>query len=98
MANFDSQSSATYQVIANLLRHIESLGIPKSDWCIYDSGQTLELTTELYNQISQTAEFQAFEAIGGYYSLEDGNPYLPELDAAIAKRCCEAQIAFIFEA
>jgi hypothetical protein len=38
MTNFDSQSSATYQVIANLLRHIEGLGFPKSDWCIYDSG------------------------------------------------------------
>jgi hypothetical protein len=99
MANFDSQSSSTYQVIANLLRHIEGLGFPKSDWCIYDSGQTLELTTELYNQISQTAEFQTFESIGGCYSLEDNNPYLPELEgtraAAIAKRCCEAQIAFI---
>jgi hypothetical protein len=80
MANFDSQSSSTYQVIANLLRHIEGLGFPKSDWCIYDSGQTLELTTELYNQISQTAEFQTFEFIGGCYSLEDDNPCLPELD------------------
>ena len=84
MINLDSQSSATYQVISNLLRHIESLGFPKSDWCIYDSGQTLELTTELYNQISQTAEFQAFEAIGGHCSIEDNNPYLPELDAASA--------------
>jgi len=41
MTNFDSQSSATYQVIANLLRYIEGLGFPKSDWCIYDNGQTL---------------------------------------------------------
>ena len=80
MTNFDSQSSSTYQVIANLLRHLESLGFPKFDWCIYDGGQTLELTTELYNQISQTAEFQTFESIGGCYSLEDDNPYLPELD------------------
>jgi hypothetical protein len=80
LINFDSQSSATYQIISNLLRHIESLGFPKSDWCIYDSGQTLELTTELYNRISETSEFKAFESIGGCYSLEDGNPYLPELD------------------
>jgi hypothetical protein len=80
MTNFDSQSSATYQVIANLLRHIEGLGFPKCDWCIYDSGQTLELTTELYGKISQTTEFQAFESIGGCYVLEDDNPYLPELD------------------
>ena len=80
MTNFNSQSSATHQAIASLLRHIENLDFPKSDWCIYDSGQTLELTTELYNQISQTAEFQAFEFIGGCYSLEDNNPYLPELD------------------
>jgi hypothetical protein len=43
MNNFDSQSSATYQAIANLLRHIEGLNFPKSDWCIYDGGQTLEL-------------------------------------------------------
>jgi hypothetical protein len=77
---FDLQSSTTYQIISNLLRHIESLGFPKSDWCIYDSGQTLELTTELYNQISQTAEFRAFESIGCCYSLADDNPYLPELD------------------
>jgi hypothetical protein len=102
MTNFNSQSSSTYQVIANLLRHIEGLGFPKSDWCIYDGGQTLELTTVLYNQITQTTEFQAFKSIGGCYSLEDGNPYLPELEsisaAAIAKRCCEAQIATIFEA
>jgi recombinational DNA repair protein RecR len=42
MTNFNSQSSATYQVIANLLRHIESLGFPKSDWGICDAGQTLE--------------------------------------------------------
>jgi hypothetical protein len=93
MANFDSQSSATYQVIANLLRHLESLGFPKSDWCIYDSGQTLELTTELYNQISQAAEFRAFESIGGCYSLEDNNPHLPELDGISL-----FTIATIFEA
>jgi hypothetical protein len=37
---FDLQSSTTYQIISNLLRHIESLGFPKSDWCIYDCGQT----------------------------------------------------------
>jgi len=92
MANFDSQSSATYQVIANLLRHIEGLGSPKSDWCVYDSGQTLEVTTELYNQISQTAEFQAFESIGGCYSLEDNNPSLPELDSIFL-----ATISAIFE-
>lgn len=80
MTNFDPQTSSTYQVIASLLRHIESLDIPKSDWCVYDSGQTLELTTELYSRISGTPEFQAFEAIGGCYCLEDGNPYLPELN------------------
>ena len=77
---FDLQSSTTYQIISNLLRHIESLGFPKSDWCIYDCGQTLELTTELYNLLSQTSEFKAFESIGGCYSLEDDNTYLPELD------------------
>ncbi len=92
MTNFDSQSSATYQVIANLLRHIESLGFPKSDWGICDAGQTLELTTELYNKISQTAEFRAFESIGGCYSLEDNNPHLPELDGISL-----ATIATIFE-
>jgi hypothetical protein len=92
MTNFNSQSSATYQVIANLLRHIESLGFAKSDWGICDAGQTLELTTELYNKISQTAEFRAFEAIGGGCLLEDENPYLPELDGISA-----AAIATIFE-
>lgn len=80
MIEFDLQSSTTYQIISDLLRHIESLGFPKSDWCIYDSGQTLELTTELYNRIRETPEFEAFEFIGGCYSLEDGNPYLPELN------------------
>lgn len=78
--NFDSQSSGTYQTISNLLRHIESLGFPKSNWCIYDSGQTLELTTELYNRISETPEFKAFESIGGCHYLQDDNPFLPELD------------------
>jgi len=92
MTNFDSQSSATYQVIANLLRHIEGLGFSKSDWCIYDSGQTLELTTELYNQISQADEFKAFESIGGCYSLEDNNPHLPELNGISL-----ATISAIFE-
>jgi len=92
MTNFNSQSSATYQVIANLLRHIESLGFAKSDWGICDAGQTLELTTELHTKICETAEFRAFEAIGGGYLLEDGNPYLPELDGISA-----GAIAYIFQ-
>ena len=93
MTNFDSQSSATYQVIANLLRYIESLGFPKTDWGICDAGQTLEVTTELHSKICETSEFKAFEAIGGGCLLEDENPYLPELDGISA-----AAIAYIFEA
>ncbi|HEY9650290.1 MAG TPA: hypothetical protein V6C95_06480 [Coleofasciculaceae cyanobacterium] len=92
MINFDSQSSSTYQTISNLLRHIESLGFPKSDWCIYDAGQTLELTTKLYNRISETPEFKAFESIGGCHYLQDDNPFLPELDGISL-----ATIATIFE-
>jgi len=92
MTNFNSQSSATYQVVANLLRYIEGLGFPKTDWCVYDSGQTLELTTELHTKICETAEFKAFESIGGGCLLEDDNPYLPELDGISA-----AAIATIFE-
>ena len=92
MTNFNSQSSATYQVVANLLRHIESLDFPKSDWGICDAGQTLELTTELHDKICETAEFRAFEAIGGGYLLEDENPYLPELDGIST-----AAIAYIFQ-
>ena len=92
MTNFNSQSSATYQVIANLLRHIESLGFAKSDWGICDAGQTLELTTELHSKICELPEFKAFEAIGGGCLLEDGNPYLPELDGIST-----AAIAYIFE-
>ena len=92
MTNFNSQSSATYQVVANLLRHIESLGFAKSDWGICDAGQTLELTTELHDKICETAEFRAFEAIGGGYLLEDENPYLPELDGIST-----AAIAYIFQ-
>ena len=93
MTNFDSQSSTTYQIVSDLLRHIESNGFPKSDWCVYDGGQTLELTTELHNQICETVEFKAFESIGGNCSLEDGNPYLPELDPLSSN-----VIASIFEA
>jgi hypothetical protein len=52
----------------------------------------LELTTELHNKICETAEFRAFEAIGGGCLLEDGNPYLPELDGISA-----AAIAYIFQ-
>ena len=92
MTNFNSQSSATYQVVANLLRHIESLGFPKSDWGVCDAGQTLEVTTELHSKICETSEFKAFEAIGGGCLLEDENPYLPELDGISA-----AAIATIFE-
>ncbi len=92
MSNFNSQSSATYQVIANLLRYIEGLGFPKSDWGICDAGQTLEVTTELHNKICETAEFRAFEAIGGGFLLENENPYLPELDGIST-----AAIAYIFE-
>jgi hypothetical protein len=92
MTNFNSQSSATYQIIANLLRHIESLNFPKSDWGICDAGQTLEVTTELHNKICETAEFRAFEAIGGGCLLEDENPYLPELDGISA-----GAIAYIFQ-
>ena len=92
MTNFNSQSAATYQVIANLLRYIEGLNFPKSDWGICDAGQTLEVTTELYNKISQTAEFRAFEAIGGGCLLEDENPYLPELEGI-----SPGAIAYIFQ-
>jgi hypothetical protein len=89
---FDLQSSTTYQIISDLLRHVEGLRFPKTDWCVYDGGQTLELTTELYNRISETPEFKAFESIGGCYSLEDDNPYLPELDGISL-----ATISAIFE-
>jgi len=82
--SFNSQSAATYKAIANLLECLEGLNCPKSDWCFYPSTGNLELTTELYEVLCGMAEFRAFQYIGGSYSLEDGNPYLPELDLAKA--------------
>jgi hypothetical protein len=65
-------NSEFFQTVANLLRHIESLGVAPSEYGILDSGQTLELSTALHEQIKETLEFKAFENVGGnHYCFDD---------------------------
>lgn len=47
-----------FQALADLLRLIESLNAPTNEYSILDSGQTLELSKALYEQIKDTSEFK----------------------------------------
>jgi hypothetical protein len=65
-------NSQSFQVVANLLRHIEDLDIPTDQYGVLDSGQTLELSKALHTRLKDTSEFQAFENIGGnWYCFDD---------------------------
>jgi hypothetical protein len=65
-------NSQFFQVVADLLRHIESLSAPADQYGILDGGETLELSLALHAQLKDTSEFQAFEAIGGnWYCYDD---------------------------
>jgi len=80
--SFNSQSSSSFLAVASLLSLVEGLRFPKSDWCFYPSHDSalLEVSSEIYSLISGSPEFACFVSLGGVVSIEDGNPYLPELD------------------
>jgi hypothetical protein len=64
-------NSQFFQAVADLLRHIESLGIPSDQYGILDGGQTLELSSSLHQQIKDTAQFKTFESVGGNHYCFD---------------------------
>ncbi|HEY9653656.1 MAG TPA: hypothetical protein V6C95_23545 [Coleofasciculaceae cyanobacterium] len=64
-------NSQFFQAVADLLRHIEGLGIPSDQYGILDSGQTLELSQALHEQIKDAPQFQAFESVGGSWYCFD---------------------------
>lgn len=68
-------NSQFFQVVADLLRHIESSGVSSDQYGILDSGQTLELSKALHTQLKDTPEFQAFESIGGNWYCYDDNEW-----------------------
>ncbi len=68
-------NSQSFQVVADLLRHIESLNISTDQYGILDSGQTLELSKALHARLKDTFEFQAFENLGGNWYCFDDNEW-----------------------
>jgi hypothetical protein len=68
-------NSQSFQVIADLLRHIESLNISTDQYGILDGGETLELSKALHTRLKETSEFQAFENIGGNWYCFDDNEW-----------------------
>lgn len=70
-------NSQFFQAIADLLRHIEGLGIPSDQYGVLDSGQTLELSKALHERIQGTPEFRAFESVGGnHYCFDDDDEWV----------------------
>jgi hypothetical protein len=68
----EKMNSQFFQAVADLLRHIENLGVPSDQYGILDSGQTLELSKALHEQIKDVPEFKAFESVGGsWYCFDD---------------------------
>jgi hypothetical protein len=68
-------NSQSFQVVADLLRHIESLNISTDQYGILDGGETLELSRVLHTRLKDTSEFQAFENIGGNWYCFDDNEW-----------------------
>ena len=68
-------NSQSFQVVADLLRHIESSGVSSDQYGILDGGQTLELSKALHAQLKDTSEFRAFENIGGNWYCYDDNEW-----------------------
>ncbi len=65
-------NSQFFQVVADLLRHIEGLNFASDQYGILDGGSTLETSQVLYEQIKETPEFKAFQEVGGsQYSYDD---------------------------
>lgn len=77
-------NSQTFQTIANLLQLIESLNIPTSEYGILDSGQTLELSSALHEQIKETSQFKAFEAVGNWYCFDEAEDSELTLNSVVA--------------
>jgi hypothetical protein len=68
-------NSQSFQVIADLLRHIENLNISTDQYGILDGGQTLELSLALHTRLKETSEFRAFENLGGNWFCYDDNEW-----------------------
>jgi len=68
-------NSQSFQVVADLLRHIESLSVPADQYGVLDSGQTLELSKALHSRLKDTSEFRAFENLGGNWYCYDDNEW-----------------------
>lgn len=65
-------NSQFFQVVADLLQHIEGLNIASDQYGILDGGSTLELSSSLHERIKEAPEFKAFEQAGGsHYCFDD---------------------------
>lgn len=69
-------NSQFFQAVADLLRHIENLGIPSDQYGVLDSGQTLELSSSLHERIKDVPEFKTFESVGGSWYCYDDDDWL----------------------
>lgn len=69
-------NSQFFQAVADLLRHIEGLGVASDQYGIVDAGQTLELSSWLHEQIKDVPEFKAFESVGGSWYCYDNDEWL----------------------
>ncbi len=85
-------NSQFFQVVADLLRHIESLNIASDQYGVLDGGSTLELSTALHERIKETNEFKAFEQVGGNHYCYDDNSW------TLQSGVTASAIANIFEA
>ncbi len=68
-------NSQSFQVVADLLRHIESLNISTDQYGVLDGGQTLELSKALHTRLKNTSEFRAFENLGGNWFCYDDDEW-----------------------
>ena len=68
-------NSQFFQVVADLLRHIESSGVPTDQYGVLDGGSTLELSKALHARLKNTSEFRAFESLGGNWYCFDDNEW-----------------------
>jgi hypothetical protein len=85
-------NSQFFQAVADLLRHIESLGVASDQYGILDAGETLELSKALHEQIKETACFKTFESIGGSWYCYDDDEWIAQTEGVSANT-----IADLFE-
>jgi hypothetical protein len=65
-------NSRFFQVVANLLQHIEGLNVASDQYGVLDGGETLELSKALHERIKEASEFKEFEEKGGsWYCFDD---------------------------